>query len=277
MPIYEYECQSCGQRFDVMQKFTDEPVSECKFCKGGVRKLMGTPALQFKGTGWYVTDYAGKSPKPGEANKPSSGTTSEAAPKAADGAAAPPVPAHQGPAARSSPMSRTPPVKPKVHIHVPYSEFKRYEAFLRENRSSIELYLNTSAIDGITEADLHALKDSLDWEHTLSIHGPFMDLSPGAVDSKVAEASLYRYMQVLSFSEILKPERHRLSFRVRTLEICGECRAVACAVPEDLAACSGEGGEGRDKDSHREHRGHRASPSETARGEDGPPAFRPLL
>lgn len=102
-------------------------------------------------------------------------------------------------------MSRTPPVKPRVHIHVPYSEFNKYEAFLRENRFSIELYLNTSAIDRITEKDLHSLKSSLDWEHTLSIHGPFMDLSPGAVDPKVAEASLYRYMQVLSFSEILKP------------------------------------------------------------------------
>ena len=103
-------------------------------------------------------------------------------------------------------MSRTPHAKPKVHIHVPYSEFKSYEAFLRKNRFSIELYLNTTAIDGISEADLHALKGSLDWEHTLSIHGPFMDLSPGAIDSKVAEASLYRYLQVLSFSEILKPE-----------------------------------------------------------------------
>jgi putative FmdB family regulatory protein len=89
MPIYEYECQSCGQRFDVMQKFTDDQLTACKFCKGAVRKLMGTPALQFKGTGWYVTDYAGKSPKPGDANKPASCTATEAAPKSADGAAAP--------------------------------------------------------------------------------------------------------------------------------------------------------------------------------------------
>ena len=65
MPIYEYECKECGKRFDAMQKFTDEPVKECRFCGGEVRKLMGTPALQFKGSGWYVTDYAGKTPKPG--------------------------------------------------------------------------------------------------------------------------------------------------------------------------------------------------------------------
>lgn len=89
MPIYEYECQSCGQRFDAMQKFTDDPLTECKSCNGALRKLMGTPALQFKGTGWYVTDYAGKSPKPGDANKPAPGPAAEAAPKTADGAAAP--------------------------------------------------------------------------------------------------------------------------------------------------------------------------------------------
>ena len=47
-----------------MQKLSDAPVTECKFCKGSVRKLLGTPALQFKGSGWYITDYAGKSPKP---------------------------------------------------------------------------------------------------------------------------------------------------------------------------------------------------------------------
>ena len=67
MPIYEYECLSCGRHFDVLQKFSDEPVTDCDACNGKVKKLMGTPALQFKGTGWYITDYAGKSPKPSEA------------------------------------------------------------------------------------------------------------------------------------------------------------------------------------------------------------------
>jgi putative FmdB family regulatory protein len=64
LPVYEYECQSCGEHFDVMQKLSDPPVTECRLCKGAVRKLLGTPALQFKGSGWYVTDYAGKSSKP---------------------------------------------------------------------------------------------------------------------------------------------------------------------------------------------------------------------
>jgi len=65
MPIYEYECPKCGERFDVMQKVSDPPLKKCKKCnKTGVRKLLGTPALQFKGSGWYITDYAGKSPAP---------------------------------------------------------------------------------------------------------------------------------------------------------------------------------------------------------------------
>ncbi len=70
MPIYEYECADCGKHFDELQKFSDEPLTQCKFCGGPVRKLLGAPALQFKGTGWYITDYAGKSPRPeGRGNK----------------------------------------------------------------------------------------------------------------------------------------------------------------------------------------------------------------
>lgn len=60
MPIYEYECTSCGERFEVIQKFSDPPVKACKLCKGTVRKVLAAPALQFKGSGWYITDYAGK-------------------------------------------------------------------------------------------------------------------------------------------------------------------------------------------------------------------------
>jgi len=70
MPIYEYKCAECGKHFDEIQKFSDEALTQCKFCGGPVRKLLGAPALQFKGTGWYITDYAGKSPRPeGRSNK----------------------------------------------------------------------------------------------------------------------------------------------------------------------------------------------------------------
>jgi len=59
MPLYEYECDACHQRFEKIQKFSDPPEDVCQKCgKGPVRKLFSSPAIQFKGTGWYVTDYA---------------------------------------------------------------------------------------------------------------------------------------------------------------------------------------------------------------------------
>ena len=61
MPLYEYECNDCEHRFERIQKFSDPLVSTCPVCDGEVRKLLSSPAIQFKGTGWYVTDYAKKS------------------------------------------------------------------------------------------------------------------------------------------------------------------------------------------------------------------------
>jgi putative FmdB family regulatory protein len=60
MPLYEYECDDCGHRFELIRKFSDQPVSVCPACAGRVRKLVSSSAIQFKGTGWYVTDYARK-------------------------------------------------------------------------------------------------------------------------------------------------------------------------------------------------------------------------
>ena len=60
MPNYEYECDECGDRFELIQKFSDEPVTSCPSCGGKVRKVLSSPAIQFKGTGWYITDYARK-------------------------------------------------------------------------------------------------------------------------------------------------------------------------------------------------------------------------
>jgi len=57
MPLYEYECFVCHRRFQRIQKVADNPVGACPTCGGGVRRLLGVPALQFKGSGWYVTDY----------------------------------------------------------------------------------------------------------------------------------------------------------------------------------------------------------------------------
>ena len=58
MPLYEYACDRCGKTFEVMQKFADEPLTTHENCGGKVERLLSAPALQFKGTGWYVTDYA---------------------------------------------------------------------------------------------------------------------------------------------------------------------------------------------------------------------------
>ena len=61
MPLYEYECDSCAHRFERIQKFSDPLVDVCPKCGSTVRKLISSPAIQFKGSGWYITDYAKKS------------------------------------------------------------------------------------------------------------------------------------------------------------------------------------------------------------------------
>ena len=60
MPLYEYQCDECGHRFEVIQKFSDPLVDICPKCGSPVRKLMSSPAIQFKGSGFYITDYAKK-------------------------------------------------------------------------------------------------------------------------------------------------------------------------------------------------------------------------
>jgi putative FmdB family regulatory protein len=62
MPLYEYECEACSHRFEVIRKFSDPPLEQCTKCGGVVRKLLSSPAIQFKGSGWYITDYARKGP-----------------------------------------------------------------------------------------------------------------------------------------------------------------------------------------------------------------------
>lgn len=62
MPLYEYECEVCGKRFERIHKFSDPPIAVCVHCgQSPVRKLFSSPAIQFKGSGFYITDYAKKS------------------------------------------------------------------------------------------------------------------------------------------------------------------------------------------------------------------------
>jgi putative FmdB family regulatory protein len=80
MPLYEYQCEACGKRFEVIRKFSDPPLETCALCgKGPVQRLFSSPAIQFKGSGWYITDYAqkGKSSATESASGKSDGKASE--------------------------------------------------------------------------------------------------------------------------------------------------------------------------------------------------------
>ena len=73
MPLYEYKCKKCGHRFETILKFSDKPIKKCPECGGVVEQLISAPTVQFKGAGWYVTDYAKK------------GATSSSKPSDSDG------------------------------------------------------------------------------------------------------------------------------------------------------------------------------------------------
>src|SRR5437762_13854359 len=77
MPLYEYQCQKCGHRFERIQKFSDKMVKKCPECGGKVEQMISAPAVQFKGSGWYVTDYANKSHAPSSDGGKDSGKDSK--------------------------------------------------------------------------------------------------------------------------------------------------------------------------------------------------------
>jgi putative FmdB family regulatory protein len=76
VPIYEYQCTKCGEVFEAFQKITDEPLTQCKFCKSKVEKLISQSSFQLKGSGWYLTDYARRSSSPAS-DKPKASESSE--------------------------------------------------------------------------------------------------------------------------------------------------------------------------------------------------------
>src|SRR3954451_15477581 len=105
MPLYEYECEAeNGRRFEVIQKFSDEILTVCPTCGGPVRKLISSPAIQFKGSGFYITDYARKSgtdagkeskgsPTSSSSSDSSSGSGSGSGSSASSSSSASPAPA----------------------------------------------------------------------------------------------------------------------------------------------------------------------------------------
>ena len=80
MPIYEYECSKCGGIDEVLQKFSDKPLTKCKHCSGKLHKLVSQSSFHLKGTGWYITDYANKSQStatPSKNGKPETNQSTE--------------------------------------------------------------------------------------------------------------------------------------------------------------------------------------------------------
>ena len=73
MLLYEYECKKCHHRFERIQKFSDPHVKKCPKCGGPIEQVISAPAVQFKGSGWYVTDYAKKSSAPSPSSNSSNG------------------------------------------------------------------------------------------------------------------------------------------------------------------------------------------------------------
>ena len=76
MPLYEYQCEACEHRFERIQKYSDPPIETCPSCGGHVKKLLSSPAIQFKGSGFYITDYARKSSSDGKSGGGSKDTSS---------------------------------------------------------------------------------------------------------------------------------------------------------------------------------------------------------
>jgi putative FmdB family regulatory protein len=85
MPLYEYQCAKCGAVEEALQRFSDKPLSKCKHCSGKLHKLISHSAFHLKGSGWYVTDYAGKT-KPSSSKSDSTESKAPDTAKASDGA-----------------------------------------------------------------------------------------------------------------------------------------------------------------------------------------------
>ena len=89
MPLYEYQCTKCKHRFEKIQKFSDPDVKKCPECGGKVEKLLSAPAVQFKGSGWYVTDYAKKGGSSSKSDSSNDGATSSSSDDGSASAAKP--------------------------------------------------------------------------------------------------------------------------------------------------------------------------------------------
>ncbi len=91
------------------------------------------------------------------------------------------------------------------HVHIPFQKIREHLEFIRKNALNLEIYFGSEVLDTLSKKDITGLSDMLDYRPALSIHGPFMDLSPGAVDSKVRKATMERFSHVFEIAEVLRP------------------------------------------------------------------------
>jgi len=101
VPLYEYRCKQCGHQFEKIQSFSAPELKECPVCQGEVERLLSAPAVQFKGAGWYVTDYAGKNGASKPKSSSSGDSSSPAASESSSTAKSDSAPASSTPAAKS--------------------------------------------------------------------------------------------------------------------------------------------------------------------------------
>ena len=92
------------------------------------------------------------------------------------------------------------------HVHIPYGRISQYLAYIQEHRLDLEIFVKGEDLDHIQPADLTALKEALDYGPSLSVHAPFMDLSPGGVDPRVRAVTMDRFSQTLDLCEVLRPK-----------------------------------------------------------------------
>ena len=117
MPIYEYQCDGCSYRFEVKQSIKDDPLSTCERCGKAIRRLISSPGIMFKGSGWYVTDYSDKLKPPSAVASETSTTKTEEKKESAPSAPAPstasaPPATPAAPAGSSTPASTSKPSTP---------------------------------------------------------------------------------------------------------------------------------------------------------------------
>jgi putative FmdB family regulatory protein len=107
MPLYEFQCSECGKKTEVLQRFADAPLAVCPACGGPVRKLVSSPSFQFKGSGWYVTDYARKAGGGEGKGEGASGESESSVSPAGDGAKPAEPKSESAPAGKSESASAT--------------------------------------------------------------------------------------------------------------------------------------------------------------------------